>query len=257
MYKDNISTQDVIGTPICNLSFDEQIKAIVTWAKKYQSKIVCVANVHMLIEAQQNSDFANLLRHADLVTPDGIPLVWMLKLMGTKRAERVAGMDIFLATCEQASQAQISIFLLGSTPDILEKIDRRLATEFPQLKIAGRNSPAFGPLDANADTNISRIINSSGAGIVFVALGCPKQELWMAQHQAKIQAVMIGVGAVFPVYAGVLKHAPKSMRAAGFEWLFRLMQEPRRLWKRYAQTIPIFIWLALKQLVTTKSIEKI
>jgi N-acetylglucosaminyldiphosphoundecaprenol N-acetyl-beta-D-mannosaminyltransferase len=254
MYKDNISTQDVIGIPICNLPFEAQINQIVSWAKKHQSKIVCVANVHMSIEARQNSDLANLLKHADLVTPDGIPLVWMLKLMGTKRAERVAGMDIFLATCEQAAQAQISIFLLGSKPDILDQIHQRLTTEFPLLKIAGMISPPFGPLDPATDTNIIKTINTSGAGIVFVALGCPKQELWMAQYQEQIPAVMIGVGAVFPVYAGALKHAPKFIRASGFEWLFRLIQEPRRLWKRYATTIPIFIWLALKQLSTNKAI---
>jgi N-acetylglucosaminyldiphosphoundecaprenol N-acetyl-beta-D-mannosaminyltransferase len=257
MPEDNISTQDVIGAPICILSFDDQINLIITWAKNCQSKMVCVANVHMLIEAWQNSDFARILRQANLVTPDGIPLVWMLKLMGAKRAERVAGMDIFMATCEQASQAQISIFLLGSKPDILDKIHQRLKTEFPSLKIAGLNSPAFGALDSIADTNIVQIINSSGARIVFVALGCPKQELWMAQHQEKIQAVTIGVGGVFPVYAGVLKHAPKFIRNAGFEWLFRLSQEPRRLWKRYAQTIPIFIWLALNQLFTKKAVDLI
>jgi len=252
MNNDNTSTQDIIGIPVCDLSFEEQIDTIVNWAKNHQSKMVCVANVHMLIEARRNSDFANVLRHAALVTPDGIPLVWMLKLMGAKQAQRVAGMDILLATCERAAQAQISIFLLGSTPDILARIHQRLTTEFPRLKIAGINSPAFGSIDPTADTNTIQIINTSGAGIVFVALGCPKQELWMAKHQDKIQAVTIGVGAVFPVYAGTLKHAPKFIRSAGFEWLFRLIQEPRRLWKRYASTIPIFIWLALKQIMTNQ-----
>lgn len=253
MNNDNTSTQDIIGTPVCCLSFNAQIETIVNWAKNRQSKMVCVANVHMLIEARRNSDFANVLRHAALVTPDGIPLVWMLKLMGAKQAQRVAGMDILLATCERAAQAQISIFLLGSTPDVLGRIHQRLIKEFPRLKIAGMNSPSFGSIDPTADTNTIQIINTSGAGIVFVALGCPKQELWMAKHQDKIQAVTIGVGAVFPVYAGTLKHAPKFIRSAGFEWLFRLIQEPRRLWKRYASTIPIFIWLALKQIVKNKA----
>ena len=119
MNNDNTSTQDIIGIPVCALSFKDQIEAIVNWAKNRKSKMVCVANVHMLIEARRNSDFANVLRHAALVTPDGIPLVWMLKLMGAKQAQRVAGMDILLATCERAAQAQISIFLLGSTPDVL------------------------------------------------------------------------------------------------------------------------------------------
>ena len=146
MNKDNIPTQEIVGTPVCCLSFNAQIETIVNWAKDRQSKIVCVANVHMLIEARQNSNFAKVLRHAALVTPDGIPLVWMLKLMGAKQAQRVAGIDILLATCERAAQAQISIFLLGSTPDVLGKIHQRLNTDFPRLKIAGTNSPSFGSI---------------------------------------------------------------------------------------------------------------
>ena len=239
---------DLIGVPVCSSSFNEQVSQIVTWAKNYQSKMVCVANVHMLIEAWQNSHFADLLRNADLVTPDGMPLVWMMKLMGVKQAERVAGMDIFHASCKQASTAQISVFLLGSSPEVLEKICQRLKNEFPNLKIAGTYSPPFAPLSSNPDISIVKTINDSGAGIVFVSLGCPKQELWMAQYREKIQSVMIGVGAVFSIYAGLVKPAPKFVRNAGLEWLFRLIQEPRRLWYRYSTTIPIFIWLALKQI---------
>jgi N-acetylglucosaminyldiphosphoundecaprenol N-acetyl-beta-D-mannosaminyltransferase len=226
---------------------------MVTWAKKCSSKMVCVANVHMLVEAWQNANFGSVLKQADLITPDGIPLVWMLKLMGIKQSERVAGMDIFLAICKQASHAQISIFLFGSEPEILDKICQRLQQEFPLLKIAGMESPPFQPLGLTADMNIVQTINASGARIVFVALGCPKQELWMAQHREKIQAVTIGVGGVFSVYAGALKEAPDFIQKSGFEWLFRLIQEPRRLWKRYANTIPIFIWLALKQILSSKA----
>jgi N-acetylglucosaminyldiphosphoundecaprenol N-acetyl-beta-D-mannosaminyltransferase len=252
MNSSDILTRDLIGTPVCALSFDEQINLIITWAKNHQHRIVCVANVHMLIEASQNSQFTEVLRCADLVTPDGMPLVWMLKLIGEKQCQRVAGMDIFLATCEQASKAQISIFLLGSKLEILDQICQRLKQEFPLLKIAGAESPPFQPLSSAADMNIVQIINTSGAQVVFVALGCPKQELWMAQHRDKIQAVMIGVGGVFPVYAGVLKQTPQLIQRSGLEWLFRLSQEPGRLWKRYAMTIPIFVWLALKQILVSK-----
>ena len=248
MYENNMPTKDLIGVPVYFSSFDEQISQIVNWARNSQSKMVCVANVHMLIEAWRNPVFADMLKKADLVTPDGMPLVWMMKQMGVKQAERVPGMEIFQAACEQAATAQTSIFLLGSKPEVLDKICQRLKNEFPLLKIAGTQSPPFAPLSPDADMSIVQTINASGAGIVFVALGCPKQELWMAQHRHKIKAVMIGVGAVFPIYAGVLKQAPKFMRDAGFEWLFRLTQEPVRLWSRYYSTIPIFIWLALKQI---------
>jgi N-acetylglucosaminyldiphosphoundecaprenol N-acetyl-beta-D-mannosaminyltransferase len=249
MEKSSISTLTLIDTPVCILSFDEQIDLMITWAKECQSKMVCVANVHMLIEAWQDADFADVLNQADLVTPDGLPLVWMLKSIGSNSSERVAGLDIFLATCDRAAQAQISIFLLGSKPEILDKICQRLQQEFPLLKIAGMESPPFGPLGLTPDLNLVQIINASGAGIVFVAFGCPKQELWMAQHREQIQAVSIGIGGVFSVYAGVLKQTPKFIQKSGFEWLFRLIQEPQRLWKRYFQTIPIFIWLALKQIL--------
>lgn len=242
-------TRNLIVTPIYTLPFDEQINLIVDWAKNCQSNMICVANVHMLIEAWRDFHFAHVLKHADLVTPDGMPLVWMLRLMGAKRSQRVAGMDIFRAVCEQASIAQISVFLLGSEPDVLDKICQRLNEEFPQLKIAGTESPPFRPLGDKPDMDVVQTINASGARIVFVSLGCPKQEFWMAQHRHKIQSVMIGVGAVFPIYAKVLKQAPKFIQNAGFEWLFRLMQEPKRLWKRYATTIPIFIWLMLKQML--------
>ena len=248
MDKDDIPTRKLISASICVLPFDQQINLIINWAKDYQSKMVCVSNVHMLIEAWRDSCFASVLKNADLLTPDGMPLVWMLKQLGSKESQRVAGMDIFRAACEQAAKAQVSIFLLGAKPDVLDKICRRLKKEFPTLKVAGVESPPFRPLDSTADMNTVRKINASGAGIVFVALGCPKQELWMSQHQHKIQAVMIGVGAVFPIYAGVLRQAPKFMQSYGLEWLFRLVQEPRRLWKRYFTTIPVFMWLALHQI---------
>ena len=248
----NIPTRDLINSPVCILSFEEQINQIIVWAKSCQSRIVCVANVHMLVEAAQNLNFATVLKKADLVTPDGMPLVLMLKLMGVDRAERVAGMDIFLSTCQRAAQAELSIFLLGSKPEILDKICRRLKQEFPTLIIAGVKSPPFIPIISNLDLETVQSINTSGAKIVFVALGCPKQELWMIQHREKIPAVMIGVGGVFPVYAGIMKPAPHLIQQMGFEWLFRLVQEPQRLWRRYATTIPVFLYLAFKQLLHKK-----
>jgi len=247
MSKNDVPTQDLIATPVSILDFDDQINLMVNWAKQCQSKMICVANVHMLVEASQNSYFAGILKGADLITPDGMPLVWMLRLLGTRQVQRVAGMDIFLAVCKRAETNQISVFLLGSSHEVLGKISQRLKTEFPMIKIAGTDSPPFRPLDSTADMELVQTINASGARILFVALGCPKQELWMAQHRDKIQSIMIGVGGVFPVYAGVLKETPKFMQKSGLEWLFRLSQEPKRLWKRYFTTIPIFVWLMLKQ----------
>jgi N-acetylglucosaminyldiphosphoundecaprenol N-acetyl-beta-D-mannosaminyltransferase len=239
--------QSVIGFPVTALPFNAQINLIMKWASSRLSKYVCVANVHMLMEARTDPTFAAVLENADLVTPDGMPLVWLMKLMGVMHQDRVAGMDIFLALCEQASERQISVFFLGSKPEILERMQEKLHQDFPKLKVADMQPLPFRSLTPEEDEATVRKINESGAGLVLVSLGCPKQELWMSQHQGRVDAVMLGLGGVFPVYAGIQKWAPNWIRKAGLEWLYRLIQEPRRLWRRYLGTIPPFIYLACRQ----------
>jgi N-acetylglucosaminyldiphosphoundecaprenol N-acetyl-beta-D-mannosaminyltransferase len=247
-----IPTKNLLGFPVTALSFEEQIFLILKWARARASKIVCLANVHMLMEAYWNQAFASVLNSVDLVAPDGMPLVWMLKQMGVYSQDRVAGLDLFLRLCELGQLSQTSIFFLGSHEVVLERMRRRLKHEFPKLKIAGMEPLPFRPLTPTEDNEIVQKINGSGAGLLFVCLGCPKQEYWMLQHQHKIQAVMIGVGAVFPLYAGLYKRAPLYVRQSGLEWLYRLIQEPHRLFYRYSQTIPPFIWLAFQQLLACR-----
>ncbi|HLP88547.1 MAG TPA: WecB/TagA/CpsF family glycosyltransferase [Nostocaceae cyanobacterium] len=249
--KGSLPTQKVLDFPITALRFNEQIQTIIEWANTRASKTVCVANVHMLMEAHWHPDFANVLRSADLVTPDGMPIVWMMRYMGVHQQNRVAGMDIFLALCEQAQKQNLSLLFLGSQTEILSRIKERLDQEFPQLKIASMEPLPFRPLTEVEDEALIEKINASGTNIVLVSLGCPKQEHWMAQHKDKIQAVMIGLGGVFPVYAGIHKRAPRIVRDLGLEWLYRWIQEPRRLWGRYMKTIPPFIWLAIKQMLSS------
>lgn len=247
--KSFLPTHLVLNSPVTALCFDEQILTILKWARNRESRYVCVANVHMIMEAYWNSNFASILKQADLVTPDGMPLVWMLKTMGASYQDRVAGMDIFLSLCRLASLCNVKVFFLGSHKLILEQMRKRLEQEFPNLNIAGMEPLPFRPMTLAEDEAITQTINDSQAGILFVALGCPKQEYWMAQHIGKIQAVILGIGAVFPVYAGIHSRAPHYIREFGLEWLYRLFQEPKRLWSRYSQTIPPFIWLAAKQLL--------
>ncbi|KAF3886890.1 MULTISPECIES: WecB/TagA/CpsF family glycosyltransferase [Nostocales] len=247
-------TQKVLDFPITALRFNDQMQTILKWAKARESKTVCVANVHMLMEAYWNPDFGTVLQNADLVTPDGMPLVWMMKLLGARYQDRVAGMDILLAVCELAQKQNVSVFFVGSQTEILSRMRNRLETEFPSLKIAAMEPLPFRPMTPAEDEALVDKINSSGAGIVFVSLGCPKQENWMAQHKDRIKAVMIGLGGVFPVYAGLHKRAPRMVRDLGFEWLYRLLQEPHRLWNRYTTTIPPFVWLAFKQLLASPSV---
>ncbi|MDY7021011.1 MAG: WecB/TagA/CpsF family glycosyltransferase [Cyanobacteriota bacterium] len=243
-----LPSKRVLSSGITALRFEEQMKTIVHWASRRESRTVCVANVHMVMEAYWQPKFAQILHNADLVTPDGMPLVWMLQKMGVPQ-DRVAGMDILIRLCQLAPLQNVSIFFLGSDDETLEAIGNRLNQEFSSLKVAGLRSLPFRPLTPDEDEKIIQEINDSGAGIVFVSLGCPKQERFMAQHHGKIHAVMIGVGAVFPLYAGQHTRAPLWVREAGLEWFYRLVQEPNRLWKRYRETIPPFVWLALKQLV--------
>ncbi len=245
-------TQTVIGFPISILSFDDQVSTIVQWACARLSKVVCVANVHMLMEGYWHSEFAEVLTGADLLTPDGMPLAWMTSLMNRQRQERVAGMELMQGLCERSQSEKVSIFFLGSTPEMLSKIQQKLGQDYPDLQIAGMVSPPFRALSAKEDKAIVDEINASGAGLVFVSLGCPKQEHWMHQHRGQVQATMVGLGGAFSVYAGEKQWAPAWVRKYGMEWCYRLMQEPGRLWKRYASTIPPFLWLAFKQIVKVR-----
>lgn len=240
-------TRCVIGFPIAALPFDSQIDVIVKWAKAGLSKVVCIANVHMLVEGYNDAKFSDLLHSADMLTPDGMPLVWMLNLQGLRNQDRVAGLDVLAATCKEAEAQGLGVFFLGSHPAILEQMQVRLNQEYPNLIISGIEPLPFRPLTPEEDAEVIRTINNSGAKILFLSLGCPKQEKWMAEHKDKVRAVMIGLGGAFPVYAGIHRRAPQLVRSLGLEWLYRLIQEPKRLWKRYADTIPIFVWLALKQ----------
>ncbi|AFY86357.1 MAG: N-acetylglucosaminyldiphosphoundecaprenol N-acetyl-beta-D-mannosaminyltransferase [Chroococcidiopsis cubana SAG 39.79] len=240
---------DVIDSPVSALPFESQINLILEWATSKVSKFVCVANTHMLVEAYWHPEFAKVLKNADLVTPDGMPLVWMLKLLGARTQNRVAGIDILLSLCKLAPLKNVSIFFLGSETPVLEKMRERLARDFPNLKIAGMEPLPFHPLTRAEDEALVEKIHHSGAGIVLVALGCPKQEYWMQQHQGKIRAVTIGLGGAFPVYAGDRKRAPHWLRFGGGEWLYRWLQEPLRLSSRYGQTIPVFTLLAFKQIL--------
>ncbi len=250
-----LPTAEVIGVSITALSSKEQIALMIAWAKQRASRIICVANVHMLVEAHWDVNLREILQKANLVTPDGMRLVWMMRILGVRAQERVAGMDILLASCQQASEYGIPVYLFGSTQDVLNRMKMKLGSDFPDLKIAGLESPPFRPLTEAENSEVIDRINTSGAGLVFVSLGCPKQELWMASHLDKIKAVMIGLGGVFPVYAGDKKHAPKWVRESGLEWLYRLLQEPKRLFIRYFKTIPPFVWLAFQQL-NTKSNQR-
>lgn len=233
----------IIGMRINVTTYDKAANQIVKWAREKKSLYVCAANVHMVMEAWDNSGFRKVVNNSALVTPDGMPLVWSLKALGVEKAERVYGPTLTLHVCEAAAKANIPIGLYGGTEESLEAFTQFLKHKFLNINIACRISPPFRPLNQAEDEEYTQTIISSGARILFVGIGCPKQEYWMADHQKKIPAIMLGVGAAFDFHSGRVKQAPICLQSAGLEWAFRFAMEPRRLWKRYVYNNPRFILL--------------
>ena len=242
----------VLTSPINVLSWRETLDLISEWAEKRSSRYICICNVHSVVTAMQEPDFCEVVRQADMATPDGMPVAWMLRLLGEKGQQRINGPDLMWKYCELAASRGEPVFFYGSTDDTLAKLRAALLKAFPAFKLAGMYSPPFRALSEQEDQQTVDMINASGAGVVFVGLGCPKQEKWMAEHRGRINAVMIGVGAAFDYHAGTIKRAPLWMQRNGLEWFYRLCTEPRRLWRRYWSTNSRFIYHAIRQLVTGK-----
>jgi N-acetylglucosaminyldiphosphoundecaprenol N-acetyl-beta-D-mannosaminyltransferase len=211
------------------------------------SEYICVANVHMLVETYRNKEFAKAVNGSIITTPDGVPLIWGLKWLYGIRQERVAGMDLMPDLLRVASEHAIPIFLYGGTEKILKKTKKHIAKYYSEIPSVGVYSPPFRLLTPEEEQEVVHTINASGAKIVFVALGCPKQEKWMAAMKGKINAVMIGIGAALPVLVNAQKRAPRWMQKSGLEWSYRLFQEPKRLFKRYFITNSIFLYVLIKE----------
>jgi N-acetylglucosaminyldiphosphoundecaprenol N-acetyl-beta-D-mannosaminyltransferase len=202
-----------------------------------------------VITTQQEPSFAAALSNADLALPDGMPVAWMLRHLGFPVQQRINGPDFTWEFCKLAAQSGISVYFYGGTEETLAKLNYALTTAFPSLQIAGTVSPPFRVLSEQEQQQAILDINESGAGAVFVGLGCPKQELWMNKYKASIRAVTLGVGAAFDYHAGTIRRDPLWMQRTGLEWLARLLSEPRRLWRRYLVTITLFVLGATAQLL--------
>lgn len=235
------------------LNWTEVIERLTTWAQAGESRTVAICNAHVIVTATRDPVFRQAIECADMATPDGAPVAWMLRRTGFPGQPRISGPDVMWSLCERCARMNIPIFLYGSTEGTLVALKARLLAAFPALKVAGMASPPFRPLSPEEDQRAIAELNASGAGVVFIGLGCPRQELWMAEHRAKVQAVMIGVGAAFDFHAGVVRRAPVWMQNLGLEWLHRLLSEPRRLWRRYLVTNALFVIGALRQLAGHRS----
>ena len=242
-------SRHVLGMRVDATSYGDASQRVAQWAHEGRSAYVCVATVHMVMEAFDSSAFLRTVNGADLVTPDGRPLVWALRGLGVGDATQVRGTDLTTHVVERAAREGIPIGLYGGTPELLETFVDILESRYPGVRVACRIAPPFRPLTPEEDERVTEEILSSGARILFVGIGCPKQERWMEAHKERIPAVMLGVGAAFDFHTGRVRQAPGWMQATGLEWLFRLLMDPRRLWKRYAKHNPRFVALFSLQLL--------
>ncbi|MCC6329939.1 MAG: WecB/TagA/CpsF family glycosyltransferase [Acidobacteria bacterium] len=220
---------------------------VIKLARAGRGSYVCFGTVHMIMEAVDSPKFAERVNAADLIVPDGMPTVWMQRLQKAEGAERVRANDLMMLLMARAESESLKVGFYGGRPEVIEAIRNRAGREHPDLKITYAFSPPFRPLTPEEDDEITANINSSGTEILFMGLGCPKQENWMAEHKERLNCVMLGVGASFDFYAGNVKESPAWLGRLGLEWLYRLTQEPKRLWRRYLILNPRFVFLAGRQ----------
>ena len=228
---------------ISSLDWDQALSLVESWAARHESRYVCMCNTHVVMTARSDVRHDRAIRDADLRLPDGMPIAVLVGLATRRRQSRLSGPDFMWRYCARAERVGQTIFLLGATAKTLERLSLRLLQAFPALKVAGYYAPPFRPLSAEEDGQVIQLVRESRAHAVFVALGCPKQEIWMREHRGLINAVMLGVGAAFDFHAGVVPRAPVWVQNAGMEWLHRLITEPRRLWRRYLSTNVRFLLL--------------
>lgn len=239
----------ILGMRVDATSYQDASRRVLLRARDGLTAYVCVSTVHMTMEAYDSDEFQQMVNGAFLVVPDGRPLVWALKSLGARSASQVRGTHLMTHIVERAAREGISVALYGATPELLETLSRILCERHPGLKVACKIAPPFRPLTPEEDEAVTREIVESGARVLFVGIGCPKQERWMAAHKDRIPAVMLGVGAAFDFHVGRVRQAPRWMQVAGMEWVFRLAMEPHRLWRRYAKHNPRFVLLFLLQLL--------
>jgi len=254
--QDRRVTATVLGASIDVLEWDTALNRIGSWAAAHESRYVCLCNSHSVVTTRQDAEFGRIVEAADMATPDGAPVAKMIRQFGFPGQQRINGPDLMWKYCAVAAQRGESIYLYGGKTATLELLQKRLLEQFPGLVIAGVYSPPFRAATAEEDQADVERINASGAGTVWVSLGCPKQEQWMAAHKNRINAVMIGVGAAFDYHAGTMQRAPLWMQRSGLEWLHRLVSEPGRLWQRYLVTNTIFVFGAFYQLAFQRARSK-
>lgn len=243
----------MLGTWVDALRWNDAIGQILSWSRAREHRYVCFCNVHSVVTATHDPGLRQALAGADLSTADGAPIAWALRCLGFPQQERITGPDLMWRYLQQAERSNQKVFLYGSTGETMRNLQAAIARSFPRLEVAGSLSPPFRVASPAEDQAEVAAMNASGAHVVFVGLGCPKQEKWMAEHCRQINAVLIGVGAAFDFHSGMKKRAPLWWQRHGLEWLYRLGSEPRRLMRRYLVTNTLFVVGFAKQLLVAKA----
>ena len=243
-----VETALVLGRKIAAGRFTAIGRAILGHARSAKPAYICVSGAHPLSLAKADPDFAAALDGAAMITPDGMPVRWMLALKGYRHSERVAGPDLAPWLIAQAEDEGVPVYFYGGFPDQLDDLRRALAISHPTLNVVGWDSPPVLPVRPDFDAETVARMNASGARLIFIGLGCPRQEFWMARHSAAVNGTMVGIGAAFSFMSGRLTRAPRMLQVLGLEWLYRLSREPRRLLGRYLFHNARFVWFALLDL---------
>ncbi len=246
--RSQLESRHILGMRVDCAHYAGAVALIGKLSREARGASVCVATVHMVMEAYDDPEYRQMVNGADLVTSDGVPLVWCLKLLGLGHAQRVYGPTLTPLLCAEAEANQIQVGFLGGTDETLDALEKQLLQDYPNLDIVFSHAPPFRPPTREEDEALVAQIEEAGVQLLFVGLGCPKQERWMAEHRDRLDCTSVGVGAAFDFIAGTKRQAPAWTQRAGLEWLFRLATEPRRLWRRYLYNNPRFLWAVAGQL---------
>jgi N-acetylglucosaminyldiphosphoundecaprenol N-acetyl-beta-D-mannosaminyltransferase len=246
---------NTLGVKVHAINMEQALGQIQSWVENREQHYVCVTPAHSVMDAYRDPELKKIMNHGGLVTPDGMSIVWLLKLSGHKHVSRVYGPDLTLAVIERGLSNGWKHFFYGGAPETPALLAEKLKEKFPNLIVSGTYSPPFRDLTPDEEVEIKGIINQASPDILWVGISSPKQEKWMAKFVDKLNVpVLIGVGAAFDFLSGRKAQAPLWMQKNGLEWFFRLISEPNRLWKRYAQ-LPWFVLLVFAQKLGIKSYE--
>jgi len=242
----------VLGVPFRPLSAAALLAWMDSCIAEHRGAYVCAVNASSVVQCSSDPRFLQALKEADVNLPDGAPVAWAVSQLARRRQPRLAGPSVMLMMLGRAQARGYRVLLYGSTDQVVGLLQKKLEARYPGLAIVDAISPPFRPLTDSEDAELCDRIRRARPDIVFVGLGAPRQEMWMRAHRDALDAVLVGVGAAFDFHAGVVRRAPPLMQRLGLEWLYRLLQEPRRLWKRYATTLPVFVWRVSRQLASER-----